>query len=84
MKANRNQIQPCKLPEAIPLKRAPILQPNASLAPNPIKKPPSIVAKIIFGLISFLLLNAPAKLDAIKAPKIIPSPTCLKSKKSTV
>ena len=31
-----------------------------------------IIQKIIFVLILFLLLNEPAKLDAIKAPNIIP------------
>ena len=38
------QSQPCKLPEEIPAKNAPILHPNANLAPTPISKPPIIAA----------------------------------------
>ena len=42
--ANIAQSQPCKLPEEIPAKNAPILHPNANLAPTPISKPPIIAA----------------------------------------
>ena len=38
---------PYKLPDAIPLNNAPMLQPKARRAPKPIKKPPIIVANII-------------------------------------
>ena len=47
MKANKNQAQPCKLPEAMPLNKAPMLQPKARRAPNPIKKPPRMAANKI-------------------------------------
>lgn len=41
--ANTNHIQPCKLPEAMPLKNAPILQPEAITAPKPIMTPPRML-----------------------------------------
>jgi len=36
-----SQSHPCRLPDAIPENRAPILQPKASLAPNPSNTPPT-------------------------------------------
>ena len=43
-KAKTPHIQPCKLPEEIPAKNAPMLHPNANLAPTPINKPPIMAA----------------------------------------
>ena len=60
------------LPDVMPLNRAPILQPKASLAPYPIKKPPIIAAYNNFLFIEAWFTKFPAKADAIKAPKIIP------------
>ena len=39
-----NQTQPCRLPDAVPAKKAPILQPNAKRAPIPIIRPPIAAA----------------------------------------
>ena len=52
--------------------RAIILQPAASLAPNPIKNPPIIPAKSCFLFLIFLTLNSEANKVAKAAPMIIP------------
>ena len=72
MKAITNQIQPCKLPEAVPPKKAPILQPKLSLAPIPIRIPPIAADNnsILEG--QLLLLNKPLIEAKNPAPIIIP------------
>src|SRR6185503_16026770 len=42
--AATSQTQPCRLPEAMPLKYAPMLQPYASRAPYPSSRPPTTAA----------------------------------------
>ena len=44
--AMTNHNHPCKLPEAVPAKKAPILHPNDSRAPMPMIRPPMIAAQI--------------------------------------
>ena len=56
------------LPEAMPLNKAPILQPKANLAPYPISIPPKIAAKKGKSDMFIFELFLPDKFEAINAP----------------
>src|SRR5665648_17037 len=69
---NKPNTHPDKDKDDIPLKKAPILHPNAILAPYPINSPPRIAAMICFPLFIFLNLNCDASNVANRAPNIMP------------
>ena len=53
-------------------KKAPIVQPIPSVAEYPIKTPPEIDCKYLFGSLGVLILNSLDSKAATKAPKKIP------------
>lgn len=70
---NKPKTQPDKDKDEIPLKKAPILHPNANLAPYPISSPPRAAATTCLPVLIFLNLNCDASKVANKAPNIIPA-----------
>lgn len=68
--ANTNHIQPCKLPDAMPLKNAPILQPDAITAPKPIISPPEMLISNRVGVA--LILARGWIIETMSAPKMTP------------
>src|SRR5262249_50103376 len=72
MRAPTPHTQPWRLVEAIPLKYAPMLQPNAMRAPYLRRKPPSWATAATEGWIRHLGAKPPASPAAKKAPSSRP------------
>ena len=67
-----NHSQPCRLPEAMPLNNAPILQPKASRAPYPSSSPPATAATSDRIGTEKDGRNRPARAAARNAPAMMP------------
>ena len=70
IKAKTNHTQPCRLPEAMLLKNAPILQPDAITAPKPMSSPAKVLNNrgFIEGMFKFMDCMA----EMIKEPRMTP------------
>ena len=70
-RASANHIHPCRLPDAVPARNAPILHPKLSRAPIPINTPPSAAACncLLFGHAD--LAKAPVSAAVNPEPMII-------------
>jgi len=70
-RASANHIHPCRLPDAVPARNAPILHPKLSRAPMPISTPPSAAACNCLALGHADFANAPVSAAVNPAPIII-------------
>src|SRR5579862_2293319 len=72
MNAATSHTQPCTLPDAIPLKYAPMLQPYAMRAPYPRSSPPATAVAAERPEMRQAGANRPARPAAVIAPSISP------------